>query len=144
RPDYAERFKREMKALGKIEHPNVVRLHAAGEHRHMLYMVMGWVDGVPLRAMIDPENPIESLYVIHYSLQIVEAVAVAHAKGITHRDIKPDNILISEGGHVTVLDFGICQLDGIALPSGGPLTDEKKMMGTARYFSPEQILKKPL
>jgi len=134
-PDFAERFRRETKALAKLTHPNIVRIYAAGKAPDgRLYMIMERLSGLTLRKIIDVAGRLDAVSAIHYGMQIAEAVDVAHAKGILHRDIKPENVLVGQGGHVWVLDFGLAK--GTTSSSH---TDEKKELGTTRYMSPEQV-----
>lgn len=134
-PDFAERFRRETKALAKLSHPNIVRIYSAGKAPDgRLYMIMERLSGVTLRKIIDVAGRLDAVSVIHYGIQIAEAVDVAHAKGILHRDIKPENVLVGQGGHVWVLDFGLARGT-----TSSAQTDEKKEMGTTRYMSPEQV-----
>jgi eukaryotic-like serine/threonine-protein kinase len=134
-PDFAERFRRETKALAKLSHPNIVRIYAAGKAPDgRLYMIMERLSGLPLRKIIDVAGRLDAVSVLHYGMQIAEAVDVAHAKGILHRDIKPENVLVGPGGHVWVLDFGLARGT-----TSSTQTDEKKEMGTTRYMSPEQV-----
>jgi serine/threonine protein kinase len=134
-PDFVERFRRETKALAKLEHRNIVRVYSAGRAPDgRLYMIMERLHGLSLRKIIETARRLDLVSAIHYGIQIAEGVSIAHAKGILHRDIKPENILVGPGGHVWVLDFGLAKSTASTVH-----TDERKEMGTTRYMSPEQI-----
>ncbi len=92
-PDFVDRFRRETKALAKLEHPNIVRIYSAGKAPDgRLYMIMERLRGLSLRKLIDTARRLDAASAVHYGLQIAEAVGIAHARGILHRDIKPENI----------------------------------------------------
>jgi serine/threonine protein kinase len=134
-PDFVERFRRETKALAKLEHRNIVRVYSAGRAPDgRLYMIMERLHGLSLRKIIETARRLDLVSAIHYGIQIAEGVSIAHAKGILHRDIKPENILVGPGGHIWVLDFGLAKSTASTVH-----TDERKEMGTTRYMSPEQI-----
>jgi len=135
-----ERFIREARAASALNHPNIVTIHEIGETGPNRYIVMEFIAGRTLRKMIGQGVDLESLARI--GEQVAKALAVAHASGIVHRDIKPDNIMVRDDGYVKVLDFGLARLarSGAATTLGvdagdtGPGT----ILGTVRYMSPEQ------
>ena len=135
----AERFTREARAVNQIEHENVVDVFAMGRlDDGRLYLVMDLVEGRSLRAhLVDGPLPLERALAILD--KVAEALDAAHAKRVVHRDLKPDNIVLSESGKVFVLDFGIAKLitgDGTAKP--GTLTGQGTWLGTPGYMAPEQ------
>lgn len=144
RPEYALRFKREMKTLAKVEHPNIVPLLDAGETPDgLLYMVMRRIHGTTLSHVI-PDGGLDLISTLYFAIKIAEAVGVAHAKGVIHRDLKPDNIIVGDGGEITVVDFGIARPIDDKLPAGRPRGDgvqtgEGRDMGTVEFMAPEQL-----
>jgi len=140
-----ERFVREARAASALNHPNIVTIHEIGETGPNRFIVMEFVLGRTLRKMMVRGVDLESLARI--GEQVAKALAVAHAAGIVHRDIKPDNIMVRDDGYVKVLDFGLARLVptgssptlGAAAGDTGPGT----ILGTARYMSPEQARGEP-
>lgn len=139
------RMRREARTAAQLYHPNIATIHAIEEVDGRLFIVMEYVEGEPLASMIR-RGGISEADVCRIGRQVADALAEAHAKGIAHRDIKPDNIVVS-GARVKVLDFGIAkQLAGFA-KSDDPtavLTHAGMIVGTVLYMSPEQALGKEL
>ncbi|MCE9636033.1 MAG: serine/threonine protein kinase [Planctomycetes bacterium] len=135
-PGFAERFRREAKALARLDHPNIVRVYDSGEADGVFWIAMELVEGTNLRQAIAARaiRPRETLEIVR---QICDALEYAHAQGVVHRDIKPENILISTDGRVRVADFGIAKIAGAAPDDG--LTMHGQVMGTAHYMAPEQV-----
>lgn len=131
--EFIIRFDREAKAATSLSHPNIVNIFDVGEEKHILYMVMEYVDGMTLKEYIQKNGPIEVEDVLDIIGQVTSAIAHAHANDLVHRDIKPQNILIDSYGHVKVTDFGIA----IAL-SATALTQTNAVLGSVHYLSPEQ------
>lgn len=144
-PRRLERFRREAKALAALDHPGVVTVHSVEEADGEHFLTMQLVEGQPLDRLI-PESglPIERLLEIGDGL--ADALAAAHDKGIIHRDLKPANVMVTHGGRVKILDFGLARMtktlhaehDGSEL-STELLTREGVVMGTVPYMSPEQV-----
>lgn len=138
-----KRFEREAKAAAALNHPNIVTVYEVGEHEGQVFMAMEYVEGQTLKELISDNRPPSTVprlpipQVIDIALQIASGLAAAHAKGIVHRDIKPQNILVDKGGKVKILDFGLAKLKGVS-----PLTKESSTLGTVHYMSPEQALGK--
>ncbi|WP_437806574.1 serine/threonine-protein kinase [Sorangium sp. So ce1078] len=132
---YAERFLRETKLVARVAHPNLVRLYDAGRAADgRLYMVMERAFGVALRAMLAGGARLDVVRALHYAIQIADALSTAHEAELVHRDVKPENILVSDGLHARLLDFGV------AKDARGPgLTGQGSVVGTLRYMAPEQI-----
>jgi tetratricopeptide (TPR) repeat protein len=139
----AARFVREGKALGMFQHPNIVELREVGEgDGGMLFIVTDRVTGTPLRAVIDA-GPVETARAIAIVRQVLDALGHAHARGVIHRDIKPDNIMLGDGDTVKILEFGVAKLlhDTSALLSEAQLTQTGiTMFGDPRYLAPEAVL----
>ncbi|MEP6509388.1 MAG: protein kinase, partial [Gemmatimonadales bacterium] len=138
----AERFDREIKVLARLRHPFVLPLHDSGAAAGSLYFVMPYVDGESLRARFTRESTLPVEDVVTIARQIADALDYAHGEGVIHRDVKPENILLSRHGHAMLADFGIAR--GALLASGAPtapgLTMTGMTIGTPDYMSPEQAL----
>src|SRR5262249_43637543 len=102
------RFEQEAQAASALNHPNIITVHDIGESEAGRFIVMELVAGRTLRAVITEDNSLETLLAL--GQQMAKALSAAHAAGITHRDIKPDNIMVRDDGYVKVLDFGIARL----------------------------------
>ena len=131
---FRERFLTESRVAASLEHPNVVPIHDAGEIDGQLYIVMRLVEGSDLKAILR-EGPLEPARAVRVLEQVAGALDAAHARGLVHRDVKPSNVLLDEGGHVYLADFGLSRYLGDAALPLGPA----KSLGTADYVAPEQI-----
>ena len=139
-PDTIERFKTEIRLARRISHRNVVRTHDLGEFDGRYFVTMELVEGVTLRDLIDGKGALDEAACISIGTQLARALQVAHAEGILHRDIKPQNVLLDASGTAKVMDFGIARLaDGSAA-----LTQTGVVLGTPTYMAPEQLLGEPL
>jgi predicted ATPase/serine/threonine protein kinase len=139
----ADRFVQEARAASALNHPNIVTIYDVGDAVGVSYIVMELIEGQTLRqAMAGGPLPIPKLLAI--AVQIADALAAAHSKGIMHRDLKPANIMISAEGRAKILDFGLAKrgAQGGGVPSGSvaenPLTQPGTVLGTFGYMSPEQ------
>ncbi|MFD2133078.1 Stk1 family PASTA domain-containing Ser/Thr kinase [Pseudogracilibacillus auburnensis] len=132
-PEFIERFDREAQAATSLSHPNIVNIYDVGEEDHILYMVMEYIDGFTLKEYIMQNGPLPVEEALEVMKQLTDAIAHAHANGLIHRDIKPQNILMDRFGNVKVTDFGIA----IAL-SATSLTQTNSILGSVHYLSPEQ------
>jgi serine/threonine protein kinase len=128
------RLKREAKAAGQLEHPNIVSLYDAGETDGLFYMVMQLVHGETIQQRITRRWEFSLQEILVIFRQLLQALAYAHARGLVHRDIKPANIMITPEGVVKVADFGIAKFTDTCNSSAG------MVVGTPSYMSPEQIL----
>jgi eukaryotic-like serine/threonine-protein kinase len=133
REDYLARFRREVQAAARCLHPNIVAIYDFGSHEGEPFFVMEYVDARPLDETLPKDAGIDPQAAGGIVLQLLDALAGAHALGVTHRDIKPANILVGSDGRVKVMDFGISRI------STSHLTQAGAVMGTPRYMSPEQI-----
>ena len=130
------RFEREMEAVGKLEHANVVRALDAGEHDGTHYLVMEYVDGLDLSQVVKRCGPLKVADACELTRQAAAGLQSAHEHGLVHRDIKPSNLMLTAAGQVKVLDLGLALL--AEQPGGNELTGACQMMGTADYCAPEQ------
>lgn len=151
-PERRQRFEREAQAVAAINHPNIVTIHSVEEADGVPFLTMELIQGKPLNDVIGKSGlPLETL--LRIGIAISDAVAAAHERGITHRDLKPGNVMVTGDGRVKVLDFGLAKLredhlrstadDLTRMPSSG-LTGEGKIIGTVAYMSPEQAEGKPV
>ena len=129
-----QRFEREAKAAARLDHPNICTVHEIDEADGQTFIVMAFLEGRPLGDRIK-EGPLKLNEALSVVTQLAEGLEAAHEKGITHRDIKPDNLMLMKGsrGLVKVMDFGLAQLAG-----GSKFTREGTTLGTMVYMSPEQ------
>ncbi len=153
------RLQREAQAMAKLSHPNVVTIHDVGTHRGQVYLAMEFVDGLTLDAWLKEHTP-EWATILEVFLNAGDGLAAAHAAGLVHRDVKPENIMISDDGRVRVMDFGLARADQptpLGLTGKHPnlarlarssilssdLTQEGHLVGTPLYMAPEQWLGLP-
>lgn len=135
-----ERFFREARAAGTLDHPNIVRVFDLCQEGKILYLVMEYVDGVNLQLIVGRHGPLNVAAACHYAGQVAFGLQHAHELGFVHRDIKPANLLIDRLGVVKILDFGLVRSESDA---GAGLTrqlDAKHVLGTADYVAPEQAV----
>jgi serine/threonine protein kinase len=141
-PTLAERFLREARTVAQLEHPHIVPIYKVGRQGTvLLYIVMRCIDGPSLRQLLGTHQRLSVGDAARITRQVADALACAHAQGIVHRDVKPDNILIDKKtGLVLVTDFGIAKAAqaAAAAPGGELLTVEGMIIGTPQYMSPEQ------
>jgi beta-lactam-binding protein with PASTA domain/predicted Ser/Thr protein kinase len=129
---FVERFRREASSAAGLQHPNIVGIFDRGEWDGTYYIAMEYVEGRTLKDIVRERGPAPSEAAVDVVLQILRALRYAHQRGIVHRDIKPQNVLIDEDGRVRVTDFGI------ARAGASDMTETGSIMGTAQYLSPEQ------
>ena len=131
---FVERFRREAQAAANLSHPNIVSVYDWGEEEDTYFIVMEYVDGRPLSAIIRSQGPLLADRAASIGADVAAALAFAHRNGVIHRDVKPGNVLLDVNDHVKVTDFGIAR----AANTQENLTQTGAVMGTATYFSPEQ------
>ncbi len=137
--EFAERFKREARSAASLSHPNIVQVYDRGEtDEGASYIAMEYVPGGTLKERISDRGPLEASEAAALGAQVAEALGAAHDRGMVHRDIKPQNVLLTTRGDAKVADFGIAR-------AGSSVTISKtgSVMGTAGYMSPEQALGEP-
>jgi serine/threonine protein kinase len=137
-----ERFLREARAAAALDHPNIVRIFDVGQHGHMHYLVMEYVDGQTLDKIIQHGGPIACGRAVEYITQAAAGLQHAYEKGFVHRDIKPANLMLARDGTVKILDMGLAR----SFDPDDKLTevlDQGAVVGTADYISPEQAMNCP-
>jgi serine/threonine protein kinase len=134
-PELVERFRREATSAARLSHPNIVTVYDCGSDNGALFIVMELVDGTTLRTLLDRFGHFDTQTSRHVARGVASALDHAHAKGIVHRDVKPENILLTPTGDVKVVDFGIAK----AIGTGAVQLTSDRGMGTVAYVAPEQI-----
>lgn len=129
--DFIKRFNIEARAAARLSHPNIVNVHDVGNDGLVYYIVMEYIDGCTLKELINKKAPFEDVESLGVAIQIASALEHAHKNKIVHRDIKPQNILVTKDGTIKVTDFGIAR----AVTSATVTTES---IGSVHYFSPEQ------
>jgi hypothetical protein len=133
-PAFRDRFQRESRMAAAIDHPNVIPVYAAGEHDGSLYLVMRYVRGTDLHALLRERGALGPELAAELVGQVASGLDAAHAAGLVHRDVKPANVLLA-GEHAYLSDFGLTRLAG----SDTQLTQSGQWIGTVEYCSPEQL-----
>ena len=131
--EFLRRFRNESKAIAVLSHPNIVKIYDVGFSDKIQYIVMEYIDGITLKEYIENERVLSWKDAVHFVVQILRALQHAHERGIVHRDIKPQNIMMFTDGTIKVMDFGIAKF---AREEGKTATDQA--IGTVHYISPEQ------
>jgi len=130
-----ERFRREQEIGQELDHPGVVKTYD-GEDRSRLYMVIEWVDGRLLRAILNEERRLPIERAIHFTLQICDALDAMHKHGVVHRDLKPENIMVDATDRIKLIDFGIAMKEDARRIT---FVEMSPTLGTPDYISPEQV-----
>jgi serine/threonine-protein kinase len=142
------RFVQEAKAASSLNHPNILTVHEIGEQDSTRFIATELVAGVTLRERL-ARGPMELAEALDVAAQAASALAAAHAAGVVHRDVKPENLMLRPDGYVKVLDFGLAKVAPAPAPADAPTqtglaTEAGVVMGTARYMSPEQACGLPV
>ena len=133
-PEYLERFYREAQASAQLSHPNLIRAIEAGKSKEGYhFFAMEYVDGETVQAVVDREETMPERRAIEIAIQVARALEHASSRGIVHRDIKPDNLMLSKSGAIKVADFGL------ARETDSSVTQTGIALGTPHYMSPEQV-----
>src|SRR5262249_49674960 len=142
-PEWKARFLREARTIAQLNHPNIATIYAIEQEGDKVFIVMELIEGESVTSIL-ARGPMEPREAVRIVRQVAEALEEAHAKGIVHRDIKPDNVIVSRR-NAKVLDFGIAkQIGGPASRDTPALTQGGMIVGTPYYMSPEQALGKTL
>ncbi|MBQ1388567.1 MAG: Stk1 family PASTA domain-containing Ser/Thr kinase [Clostridia bacterium] len=138
--EFIRRFKDESKAIAVLSHPNIVKVYDVSFGDRIQYIVMEYIDGITLKDYIEKTGPVDWKETVHFVLQTLKALQHAHEKGIIHRDVKPQNIMLLEDGTIKVTDFGIARFSKSTTNS---MTMTNKAIGSVHYVSPEQARGEP-
>src|SRR5258708_20912018 len=150
RAEVRERFEREARTIASLNHPHICTLHDIGQQDGIDYLVMEYLEGETLaQRLLKGSLPVQQ--VLQYAIEISDALDKAHRKGVTHRDLKPGNIMLTKSG-AKLLDFGLAKLRQDAAPANAqlselptandPLTAQGMIVGTLQYMAPEQLERK--
>jgi len=148
-PARRARFERQARAVATLNHPNIVTLHSVEEAEGISFLTMELVEGQRLAQLL-PRDGLALYKLLDWSLGISDALVAAHRQGVVHRDLKPDNIMLTADGRIKVLDFGLAKLRESTLEGAATafpttsITEEGRILGTVSYMSPEQAEGKPL
>jgi serine/threonine protein kinase len=137
---FVRRFLSEAKALGRLDHPNIVRVFNVDQDGDTVYITMEFIEGESLVTLMKKE-PFLPEAIAEFGATIADALDSAHQKGIVHRDVKPSNILFKADGRPKITDFGIAHIED---PSMAEQTQAGEILGTPAYMSPEQVLSRPV
>jgi serine/threonine-protein kinase len=135
-----ERFFREARAAGTLDHPNIVRIFDLCQEGRLLFLVMEYVDGVSLQNVVSRYGPLPVESACHYARQVAFGLQHAFELGFVHRDIKPANLLLDAAGVIKILDFGLVRSESEAGTGLTKQLDNKRILGTADYVAPEQAV----
>ncbi len=137
-----DRFRREIQLAARLQHPHIVPLLAAGSADGLLWYAMPFVEGESLRARLERGGELPVADAVRILREVTDALTYAHDKGVVHRDIKPDNVMLS-GSHALVTDFGVAKAVSDSVTGGGALTSLGLALGTPAYMAPEQASADP-
>ena len=136
--EFKQRFFREARTAGRLQHPNVVTIYDVGEQDGLAYITMEYVEGKTLREVMDAESPLKVDTACRIACEVAGGLAAAHRQSVVHRDVKPSNIMVGPGGTVKLMDFGIARLpEGMRTRTG-------LVLGSPSYIAPEQIVGHPI
>jgi serine/threonine protein kinase len=128
------RFKREAQAAGRLNHPNIVGVFDYGETRDLAYIVMEYVDGPPLKSLLDKNERFPLPRIVQIMQDLLTGLQFSHERGVVHRDIKPANLMLTKAGQAKIADFGIARIESSSMTQAGTV------LGTPAYMSPEQFM----
>ncbi len=137
-PGFVQRFRHEAASAANLSHPNIVNIYDWGQDGETYYIVMEYVRGSDLKSLVEDRGPFPPRRAAEYGAQVAAALSVAHGYDIIHRDIKPQNIVLTPDGTIKVMDFGIARAGNTNMTQTG------SVLGTAQYVSPEQAQGRPL
>lgn len=131
--EFRRRFKNESKTIAMLSHPNIVKVYDVSFGEKLQYIVMEYIEGITLKEYIEQQKVLNWKEAVHFTTQILRALQHAHDKGIVHRDVKPQNIMLLQNGNIKVTDFGIARFN-----HGETRTMTESAIGSVHYISPEQ------
>ncbi len=131
--EFLRRFRNESRAIALLSHPNIVKIFDVGFSDKLQFIVMEYVDGITLKQYMENKRRLDTMEAVNVTIEVLKALEHAHSRGIIHRDIKPQNIMISPDGAVKVMDFGIARF-----AQSQTMTMTDKAIGSVHYISPEQ------
>ena len=134
-----QRFEREARAAGRLNHPNLIRVYDFGRAGDTYFFSMEFIDGKTLLQLIKEKGRLDVRESLKIALKVAEALQYAHEEGIIHRDIKPDNVMLTQSSEVKVADMGLVKEVGAESVSAGGITVAGERLGTPYYMSPEQV-----
>ena len=138
--EFEARFQQEIKAAGRLNHPNIVTIYDVGRNENMAYMAMEFLDGKELKDILAESEQLPVVAtIVDWIAQIAQGLGFAHDNDIIHRDVKPSNIMVVRGGYAKITDFGIARM-----PSSAVKTMTGLILGSPRYMSPEQVIGRTL
>ncbi|MGZ5582968.1 MAG: serine/threonine protein kinase, partial [Usitatibacter sp.] len=137
--EYEARFQQEIKAAGRLNHPNIVTIYDVGKTDAVAYMAMEFLEGLELKDIIASGQIMPADQVVDIIAQVADGLWFAHQQDIVHRDVKPSNIMVMKGGIAKITDFGIARL-----PNSAVKTMTGLILGSPRYMSPEQVIGKTI
>ncbi len=140
KPVLVERFKREARAAAQVEHPNIVQVYRVGQEGDLHFIVMQFIKGVNLSDKVKDEGRLDAKTASNMMFNVAQGLSVAHEHGIIHRDIKPDNIMLTEKNEVKLADFGLAR----EIESDSDISQTGQVLGTPYYMSPEQCDGRPV
>jgi serine/threonine-protein kinase len=128
------RFRREAQAAGRLTHPNIVGVFDYGETADLAYIVMEYVDGPPLKNLLDKHERFPLPRIVQIMQDLLTGLQFSHERGVVHRDIKPANLMLTKSGQAKIADFGIARIESSSMTQAGTV------LGTPAYMSPEQFM----
>jgi len=131
-----ERFRREIEIAASLSHPGIIPLYQSGNAGDLLYYIMPYVEGESLYEMLERNRRLSLDEALQITREVAQALGYAHSRGVLHRDVKPENVIVA-GGHARIADFGLAQIVGAA--DRDKLTATGVTIGTVYYMSPEQL-----
>lgn len=138
-PIARQRLEQESRALGSIDHPNVVKLYDAGQYRGLWYLAMEYIDGMDLQKYLETNGPLNPNHAAELIRQAADGLAIMHRNGLIHRDIKPSNLCVNNDQQIKVLDLGVARLNEDE-NSSMTVAHKQQLLGTIDYLAPEQAL----
>jgi serine/threonine-protein kinase len=140
---YSMRFKREVRAVARLNHPNIVQVYDFGNEGDLAYIVMEYIQGKELKDYFDAKERLDLTRILRLMIELLDALECAHEAGIIHRDIKPANVMVDAAGHAKLTDFGVARFTEPDAEQA-EATRAGAVIGTPSYMSPEQIQGQPI